>query len=176
MRFGSCQEIRIEKSCQGMPSKSLLKLHTTITYFSLLEPRGTKSVTKTCLLKVSNSGRIPGLLCLAGHCRGGPAVSPGLALLGLPRLASASLALPAPRNNSPAAFGGRAARSAAAVVAGAGKASEADARRGEPSKPRHGEYANANYDELQPTTTNYDKLRRATTEKFTWCSIYQFSH
>ena len=39
-------------------------------------------------------------------------------------------------NNSPAAFGGRAARSAAAVVAGAGKASEADPRRGKPSKPR----------------------------------------
>ena len=69
-----------------------------------------------------------------------PAVSPCLALLGLPRLASASLALPAPRNNSPAAFGGRAARSAAAVVAGAGKASEADARRGEPSKARPGAY------------------------------------
>ena len=66
---------------------------------------------------------------------------PGLALLGLPRLGSASLALPAPRNNSPAAFGGRAARSGAAVVAGAGKASEADARRGEPSKPRPGEHA-----------------------------------
>ena len=65
---------------------------------------------------------------------------PGLALLGLPRLASASLALPAPRNNSPAAFGGRAARSAAAVVAGAGKASETDARRGEPSKARPGAY------------------------------------
>ena len=61
-------------------------------------------------------------------------------MLGLPRLESASLALPAPRNNSPAAFGGRAARSAAAVVAGAGKASEADARRGEPSKARPGAY------------------------------------
>ena len=65
---------------------------------------------------------------------------PCLDLLGLPRLASASLALPAPRNNSPAAFGGRAVRSAAAVVAGAGKASEADARRGEPSKARPGAY------------------------------------
>ena len=72
--------------------------------------------------------------------RSWPAVSPGLALLGLPRLESASLALPAPRNNSPAAFGGRAARSAAAVVAGAGKASEADARRGEPRKARPGAY------------------------------------
>ena len=149
------QVLGLEKSCQAMPSKSHL------------EPRGTKSVTKTCLLKVSNSGRIPGLVCLAGHCRGGPAVSPGLALLGLPRLASASLALPAPRNNSPAAFGGRAARSAAAVVAGAGKASMADARRGEPSKPRPGEYNDlrrptTNYDELRRTTTNSD--RRATTD------------
>ena len=54
-------------------------------------------------------------------------------MLGLPRLRSASLAVPAPRNKSPAA---EAAQSAAAVVAGAGKASEADARRGEPSKPR----------------------------------------
>ena len=97
---------------------------------SHLEPRGAKSVTKTCFLKVPNSGRIPGLACLAG-----------LGLLGLPRLGSASLALPAPRNNSPAAFGGRAARSAAAVVAGAGKASEADARRGEPSKARPGAYS-----------------------------------
>ena len=70
----------------------------------------------------------------------GSACLAGLGLLGLPRLGSASLALPAPRNNSPAAFGGRAARSAAAVVAGAGKASEADARRGEPSKPRPGAY------------------------------------
>ena len=66
----------------------------------------------------------------------GPGSFPGLALLGLPRLESASLALPAPRNNSPAAFGGRAARSGAAVVAGAGKASEADAKRGEPSKAK----------------------------------------
>ena len=67
-------------------------------------------------------------------------MAPGLALLALPYLESALLALPAPRNNSPAAFGGRAAQSAAAVVAGAGEASEADARRGEPSKARPGAY------------------------------------
>ena len=85
----------------------------------------------------------------------GSACSPGLGLLGFPRIGSASLALPAPRNNSPAAFGGRAARSAAAVVAGAGKASEADARRGEPSKPRPGEY-----NDLRQTTTKYNELRR----------------
>ena len=77
-------------------------------------------------------------------------------------LAPPSLALPAPRNNSPAAFGGRAARSAAAVVAGAGKASEADARRGEPSKPRPGEHADPDNDKLRRTTTTYDELRRAT--------------
>ena len=75
------------------------------------------------------------------------ACSPGLGLLGFPRLGSASLALPAPRNNSPAAFGGRAARSAAAVVAGAGKASEADPRRGKPSKPRPGEKADPHNDD-----------------------------
>ena len=68
--------------------------------------------------------------------------------------------MPAPRNNSPAAFGGRAARSAAAVVAGAGKASEADARRGEPSKPRPGEHTDPHNDELRRTTKNYDDLRR----------------
>ena len=88
---------------------------------------------------------------------------PGLALVGLPRLASASLALPAPRNNSPAACGGRAARSAAAVVAGAGKASEADARRGEPRKPRPGEHADPHNDELRRTTTNYDELGQTPT-------------
>ena len=64
-----------------------------------------------------------------------PNKGPRPGLLGLRRLGSASLALPAPCNNSPAAEGGRATRSAAAVVAGAGKASEADARQGEPSKP-----------------------------------------
>ena len=53
MGFGSSQEIRIEKSCQGMPSKSHL------------EPQGSKSVTKTRFLKVTNSGGIPGLACLA---------------------------------------------------------------------------------------------------------------
>ena len=84
-------------------------------------------------------------------------------MLGFPRLGSGSLALPAPRNNSPAAFGGRAARSAAAVVAGAGRASEADARRGEPSKPRPGEHADPHNGELRRTTTNYDDLRRTTT-------------
>ena len=126
--FRSRQVLGLEKSCQAMSSKSHL------------EPRGAKSVTKTRFLKVPNSGRILGLACLAG-----------LGLLGFPRLASASLALPAPRNNSPAAFGGRAARSAAAVVAGAGKASEADTRRGKPSKPMPGEHADPHTD---------DELRR----------------
>ena len=44
---------------------------------SHLEPRGSKSVTKTRFLKVPNSGCIPGLACLAD-----------LGLLGSPRLAS----------------------------------------------------------------------------------------
>ena len=63
-----------------------------------------------------------------------------LALPCLAYLASDRPRSPAPRNNSPAAFGGRAARSAAAVVAGAGKASEADARQDEPSQARPGAY------------------------------------
>ena len=82
---------------------------------------------------------------------------PGLALLGSPRLESAWLALPAPRNNSPAAFGGLAARSAAAVVAGAGKASEADPKRGKPSKPRAGEKADPHNDDDDEVATT---LRR----------------
>ena len=114
-------------------------------------PRVAKSVTRPRFLKVPNSGGIPGLACLAG-----------LGLLGFPRLGWASLALLASRNNSPAAFGSRAARSAAAVVAGAGKASEADARRGEPSKARPGEHADPDNDKLGRTTTNYEDLRRPT--------------
>ena len=84
----------------------------------------------------------------------GSACLAGLGMLGFPRLGSASLALPAPRNNSPAAFGGRAAQSAAAVVAGAGKASEADTRRGKPNKPRPGEKADPHNDDEVATKTH----------------------
>ena len=48
------------------------------------------------------------------------------------------------------------------LLRGAGKASEADARRGEPSKPRPGEHADPDNDKLRRTTTTYDELRRAT--------------
>ena len=62
--------------------------------------------------------------------------APVLALLGSPRLASASLALPAPATTAAAAL--RAARPPKATelsLRGAGNASEADPRRGKPSKP-----------------------------------------
>ena len=101
---------------------------------------------KTTFLEGPKFWPYPGLACLAG-----------LGLLGFPCLGSASLALPAPRNNSPAAFAGRAARSAAAAVAGAGKASEADPRRGKPIKPRPGEKADPHNDDEEVATT----LRRS---------------
>ena len=75
---------------------------------------------------------------------------PWLAWLTSPRIGLARLACTS--NNSsgaprrPAAFGSWVAWSAAAVVAGAGKASEANARRGEPSKPSPGEYADPHTD------------------------------
>ena len=49
------------------------------------------------------------------------------------------------------------------VQACAGKASEADARRGELSKPRPGEHADPHNDELRRTTTSYNNIRRHTT-------------
>ena len=64
--------------------------------------------------------------------------APGLALLGSPRLASASLALPAQATTAAAL---RAASAAGLLLRGAGKAREADARRGKPSKARPGEMA-----------------------------------
>ena len=51
------------------------------------------------------------------------------------------------------AFGGWAARSADAVVAGAGKASAADPRRGKPSTPRPGEKADPHNDDHEVATT-----------------------
>ena len=56
-----------------------------------------------------------------------------------------------------ATTGGRASRSAAAVVA-AGKASEADARRGDPSKPMPIEHVDPHNDKLRQSTTTYDEL------------------
>ena len=67
--------------------------------------------------------------------------APGLGLLGSPRLASASLALPAPATTAAALRAARPPKAAGLLLRGAGKASEADARRGKPSKPRPGEQA-----------------------------------
>ena len=89
---------------------------------------------------------------------------PWLAWLTSPRIGLACLACTSNNSsNAPRRFGGQAARSAvAAVVAGAGTASKADARRGEPSKPRPGEHADPDNDKLRRTATTYDELRRAT--------------
>ena len=62
--------------------------------------------------------------------------APGLGLLGSPRLASASLALPAPATTAAALRAARPPKAAGLLLQGAGKASEADAGRGKPSKPR----------------------------------------
>ena len=67
--------------------------------------------------------------------------APGLGLLGSPRLASASLALPAPATTAAALRAARPPKAAGLLLRGAGKASEADARRGKPSKARPGETA-----------------------------------
>ena len=67
--------------------------------------------------------------------------APGLGLLGSPRLASASLALPAPATTAAALRAARPPKAAGLLLRGAGKASEADARRGKPSKARPGEMA-----------------------------------
>ena len=67
--------------------------------------------------------------------------APGLCLLGSPRLASASLALPAPATTAAALRAARPPKAAGLLLRGAGKASEADARRGKPSKARPGETA-----------------------------------
>ena len=67
--------------------------------------------------------------------------APGLGLLGSPRLASASLALPAPATTAAALRAARPPKAAGLLLRGAGKASEADARRGKPSKARSGETA-----------------------------------
>ena len=66
--------------------------------------------------------------------------APGLALLGSPRLASASLALPAPATTAAALRAARPPKAAGLLLRGAGKASEADARRGKPSKARPGAF------------------------------------
>ena len=67
--------------------------------------------------------------------------APGLALLGSPRLASASLALPAPATTAAALRAARPPKAAGLLLRGAGKASEADAMRGKPNKARPGETA-----------------------------------
>ena len=64
--------------------------------------------------------------------------APGLALLGSPRLASASLALPAPATTAAALRAARLPSAAGLLLRGAGKASEVDPRRGKPSKARPG--------------------------------------
>lgn len=75
--------------------------------FQIKDPLGAQGPKeRRATLRAQGQGR--------GQAR--PAVSPGLALLGLPLFESASLALPATRKNSPAAEGGRAARSAAGVA------------------------------------------------------------
>ena len=65
----------------------------------------------------------------------------GLGLLGSPRLASASLALPAPATTAAALSAARPPKAAGLLLRGAGNASEADPRRGKPSKARQGETA-----------------------------------
>ena len=65
----------------------------------------------------------------------GSACSPGLGLLGSPRLASASLALPARATTAAALHANWPLKAAGLLLRGAGKASEADPRRGKPSKP-----------------------------------------
>jgi hypothetical protein len=67
--------------------------------------------------------------------------APGLGLLGSPRLASASLALPAPATTAAALRAARPPKAAGLLLRGAGKASEAEARRGKPSKARPDEMA-----------------------------------
>ena len=66
--------------------------------------------------------------------------APGLALLGSPRLASASLALPAPATTAAALRAARPPSAARLLLRGAGKASEADPRRGKSSKARPGAF------------------------------------
>ena len=65
--------------------------------------------------------------------------APGLALLGSPRLTSASLALPAQATTAAVLRAAWQPSTAGLLLRGAGKASEADARRGKPSKARPGE-------------------------------------
>ena len=67
--------------------------------------------------------------------------APGLGVLGSPRLASASLALPAPATTAAALRAVRPPKAAGLLLRSAGKASEADARRGKPSKARPVEMA-----------------------------------
>ena len=62
-------------------------------------------------------------------------------MLGLPRLRSASLALPAPATTAAPLRAARPPKAAGLLLRGAGKASEADLRRDKPSKLRPGEQA-----------------------------------
>ena len=86
--------------------------------------------------------------------------APDLGLLGSPHLESAWLALPAPATTAAALRAARPPKAAGLLLRGAGKASEADARRGEPSKPRSGDHADPHNGELQRTMTNNDELHQ----------------
>ena len=70
----------------------------------------------------------------------GSAFSAGLGLFGLPRLGSASLALPAPAATAAALRAAQPPKAAGLLLRDAGKASEADLRRGKPSKARPGAF------------------------------------
>ena len=71
-------------------------------------------------------------------------------------LVSASLALPAPATTAAALRAARPPKAARLLLRGAGKASEADPRRGKPSKPRPGEQADPHNDELRRTPADYE--------------------
>lgn len=62
--------------------------------------------------------------------------SPGIDLLGSPCIASASLALRAPANTAEVLRATRPPKATRLLLRGAGKASEADSRRGKPSKAK----------------------------------------
>ena len=81
------------------------------------------AVRRTCVAHIAGSG------CL-----------PGLGLLGSHPFASASLALPAPATTAAALRAARPPKAAGLLLRGAGKASEADPRRGKPSKARPGAF------------------------------------
>ena len=96
-----------------------------------------KNIPKCRFFRVQLSENVS--KCASDQTRG--LYAQGLGLLGSPRLASASLALPAPATTAAALRAARPPKAAGLLLRGAGKASEADARRGKPSKARPGETA-----------------------------------